>query len=92
MTKSTLVQIVIVSGRYEIWRCLLSHLVGCLYYKKDAAEFSKVFIAIGNRDIERCILSQSKSTESKIFLGVLTPDPLSPTYYSIAPLATRADN
>ena len=49
--------------------CLLIHLEGCLLYKQDAAEFSKVFITSGEHDIGRCILCQHKSTESKILLG-----------------------
>ena len=49
LTKSTVAQIVMVNGKYEIRECLLSHLEGCLFYDKDAADFSKVFITIGKQ-------------------------------------------
>jgi len=71
LTKSTVVQIVMVSGKYEIWGCLLCQNERCLLYKTDAAEFSKVFIANGEHDIGRNILSQSKKRCAKNFLGVL---------------------
>ena len=73
MAKSTVFQIVMANGKYEIWGRLLSHLEGCPSYKKDAAEFSKVFIANGRHDIGMYILSQ------KVCWGVAS-DPRSSAY------------
>ena len=60
LAKATVFQIVMVSGKNEICECLLSHLEVCLLSKKDAVEFSKVFLANGKHDIGRYILSQNK--------------------------------
>ena len=78
LAKSTVFQIV-ASGKYEIWGCLPSHLEERLSYKKDAAEFSKVFIVNGKHDIGRCILSQNKKHGIKNFArGVAPQTPFPP--------------
>ena len=43
--------------------------------KTDATEFLKVFIA-NDMILKDPFLSQNKSTEQNIFLGVLPPDPI----------------
>ena len=61
---------------------MVSHLEGCLLYKKYAGEFSKVFIANGKPDIGRCILSKSKKHLLKNFTGVIDLRACSFAYYS----------
>ena len=74
----TVAQIVMVSGNYGIWVCLLCQIEGCLLCKIDAGEFSKVLkVANGKHDIGRCILSLRKYHYPKNFHGALPPDLLS---------------
>jgi len=82
-------QIVMASGKYEIWECLLSHLEGYLLYKKDGAEFFKAFVTNGKHDIGRCILGQNRKNFIKNFPQ--TPFLSHATTRDITLLANRAD-
>ena len=89
-----MVQIVMVSGKYEIWGYLLSHLEGWLLYRKMKQNFPRSLSLLTSMVLRDAFLAKVKSTESKIFLGVLpqTPFLLCVTATrDITLLATRAD-
>ena len=51
-------------------------------YKKDATEFSTVFIANSKHDIGDAFLARIEGTESKVLMVVLPPVPFSSACYS----------